>query len=360
MRAMLREGKDPLDERDRARAEAKAEKDAAKAAVKSQALTLRRYVRAYHEKNVETLRHPKTAQAWINSIEQNLPAALLDTPVAEVLPVDLLDALVEVSRRIPETGSRIFTRIAAVFDAAVVERIRLDNPARPIAKELRRRAGPKNSQGFPALAAVDVPRFVKALREVPGVAPRAFELLVLTAARSGEVLAMEWSEIDAAARTWTVPVARMKAGRAHQVHLVDRALEIIEAQRGQDPVFVFPSPVGNGRPLSGMAFEMTIRRLHAADLKTGGPGYLDKLQGRPACPHGMRSAFSSWANEAGHRADVIESALAHVEPNKIRRAYNRAGYMVERRALSEAWEHFCETGEAPASHLLKMPVVRAA
>lgn len=353
MRSMVREGKDPLDERDRNRATAKADVEAVKAASKREALTLRRFVRAYHVENVEKIRHRKTSIAWINSIEQNLPVKLMDTPVADVLAVDLLDALVAVSRRIPETGSRVYTRLAAVFDAAVVERIRPDNPVRPIAGELRRRAPAPPTRNFPALQPEDMPRFVQALREAPGVAPRALEVLILCAARTAEVLGMKWSEVDSAACTWTILSARMKTGRrAHVVHLTVHALNLIEAQRGQDPVFVFPSPVGTGRPLSGMAFEMTMRRLHAADLKAGGPGYMDKEQGRPAVPHGMRSSFSSWANEIGHRRDAIEAALSHIEQNKIRRAYNRSSYAAERRVLLTDWAAHCD-GKAPTSNVVE-------
>ena len=44
---------------------------------------------------------------------------------------------------------------------------------------------------------------------------RAFEFLVLPAARSGQVRLATWDEMDLDAGVWTIPAARMKATRDH-------------------------------------------------------------------------------------------------------------------------------------------------
>src|SRR5687768_14342501 len=114
-----------------------------------------------------------------------------------------------------------------------------------------------------AMAFDDVPKFMQDLRQREGVAARALEFLILTAARSGEVLGACWDEIDLDAKLWTVPRDRMKAGREHRVPLCDRALSIIEKlQAVRANEFVFP---GNkrGMPLSSMALEMAMRRMKA-------------------------------------------------------------------------------------------------
>jgi integrase len=360
MRAMIREGKDPLDERDRARAEAKAEKDAAKSAVKAQQLTLRRHVRQYHTAYVEPFRARKTSVAWLNSIEQGLPATLLDCPVIDVQATDVLDALVALSKRVPETGSRVATRLAAALDQAVLAKVRADNPVRPVIKEVRRRIGPRVSAGYPSLPAARLPAFVKQLREAPGTAGRSLELLILTACRSGEILGLEWSEVDLDNRTLTIRGDRMKTartvGRNHVVYLADRALRIIEGQIGQHPTVVFPSVTGSGKPQSSMAMEMLMRRLHRTDVEAGGRGYADPEQQRQATPHGFRHCHSTWANEVGYRPDVIEAALSHVGTDRIRATYNRARYEPERRQLAAAWARFCETGEVPPTNVLQLPV----
>ncbi|HUN92304.1 MAG TPA: Arm DNA-binding domain-containing protein, partial [Burkholderiaceae bacterium] len=103
--------------------------------------TLRRYARSYHAQHIEPIRNGKHGQQWIRSIEQHVPAAILDEPLDRITPIDLLDFLVPVLRRVPETGSRVYQRLATVFDAAVIERLRPDNPATPIRRELRKRAG---------------------------------------------------------------------------------------------------------------------------------------------------------------------------------------------------------------------------
>jgi hypothetical protein len=114
---------------------------ARKAAAKSTATTLRRYARAYHAAHVEPLRADRHGREWLGSIERHVPAALLDRPIAAIASIDLLDALVPILRKVPETGARIFQRLATVFDAAVIDGLRLDNPAAPIRRELRKRAG---------------------------------------------------------------------------------------------------------------------------------------------------------------------------------------------------------------------------
>jgi len=83
--------------------------------------TLRSYAKAYHEKHVEPLRTLKHGQQWINSIEQHVPSALLDATLDRITALDLLDGLVPILRKAPETGSRIYQRLATIFDAAVID-----------------------------------------------------------------------------------------------------------------------------------------------------------------------------------------------------------------------------------------------
>ena len=83
------------------------------------------------------------------------------------------------------------------------------------------------------------------MRTQEGVAARALEFLILTAARTGEVIGARWNEIDLLDKTWTVPAARMKAHREHRVPLSARALAILDemqAARHGDAAdaFVFP------------------------------------------------------------------------------------------------------------------------
>ena len=117
-----------------------------------------------------------------------------------------------------------------------------------------------------ALPYAELPGFLVSLREQEGIAARALEFAVLTAARTGEVIGARWDEIDLLDKTWTVPAARMKAGKEHRVPLSARALAILEEMRplrDAEDGFVFPG-AKLGRPLSNMAFLMLLRRMGRA------------------------------------------------------------------------------------------------
>jgi integrase len=154
-----------------------------------------------------------------NSIEQHVPAALLDATLDRITALDLLDGLVPILRKVPETGSRIYQRLATIFDAAVIDRLRPDNPATPIRRELRKRAGPRRRDNFPSMPYQQVPALAKRLRAAAGNSPRCLEFTILTAARTSEALTAQWTEFDRQARTWTIPAAKMKCRDRHVVYL---------------------------------------------------------------------------------------------------------------------------------------------
>jgi integrase len=167
------------------------------------------------------------------------------------------------------------------------------------------------------------------LREHDTVAALALEFVILTAARSGEVIGARWSEIDLAAGVWTVPAERMKAGAIHRVPLSERALAILEKARAFGGEYVFPG-ARVGKPLSNMALAMMLRRM--------------KLD---VTAHGMRSTFRDWAGEVStFPREVAEAALAHAVGDATERAYRRGDALEKRRLMMEAWGTFCEPREA--------------
>jgi integrase len=146
---------------------------------------------------------------------------------------------------------------------------------------------------------VDVPAFIGTLRAMQGVAPRALEFTILTAARSGEVLGARWEEIDLQGKVWTVPAERMKAGNEHRVPLSDRALAILkELHRVRTSGFVFPG-FKRGLPLSNMALEAVLRRAkircHNARLPLVIPGLGGRSHG--VCPRRCRGRTSTCDRE---------------------------------------------------------------
>lgn len=156
----------------------------------------------------------------------------------------------------------------------------------------------------------------------------AFEFLILTALRTSEVLGARWEEVSAVEAVWTVPAKRMKMKRVHRVPLSPRALAVLEQAKSLagDSPFIFPGrkPM---KPLSNMAFEMTLRRM-----------------GVQVTAHGFRSSFRDWAAEAtSYPNEVAEMALAHVVANRVEAAYRRGDLLEKRRALMEDWSAFCDT-----------------
>ena len=330
-RAMLAEvpPRDPIEERKGTRALAQAATRAAKAERAQSQATLARVARSYHERVIEPSRSAKHGAEWIRSLERLMPTALWHAPIASIEAPALLDAMADLYQRVPETASRIRQRLEAVFDDAVFRGMCAKNPAAAIKRKVREMHAGRDVESHRALPYVDVPAFVKALRTQPGVAARALEFGILTAARTGEIICATWNEIDADAAVWTVPAARMKGGEEHRVPLSARALEIIEQMREAAGAFVFPNTRDLEEPMSNMAMLSLLKRM----------GWLDRTTAHGVC----RSSFSTWANETGiARPDVIEACLAHREGDRIRASYNRAKFNEERRALLVAWSDYQE------------------
>jgi integrase len=268
---------------------------------------------------------------------RNAPVDAIDTEA-------VLSVLKPLWTRAPETASRLRGRIEAVLDAAKARGHIGRNEANParwrghLDKLLPKRA--KLTRGHhAAMPYADVPAFVASLRERPAIAARALELCILTAARSGEALAARWNEIDFEAKVWTVRAERTKAAREHRVPLSERAVAILrEMEAGRTGDYVFPG-LKRGRPLSGMAFEMLLRRV-----------------GSPYTAHGFRSAFRDWAgNETQFPRELAEHALAHVIGDKAEQAYRRSDALARRRELMDAWANYCERGAGDNVLTFKRP-----
>jgi integrase len=273
-------------------------------------------------------RNVKHRQQWRVTLETYC-APIWAMPVQDIGTEAVLAVLRPLWQSRTETASRLRGRIEAVLDAAKAQGLRQgENPARwrgHLDKLLPRRQ--KLSRGhLAAMPYTEVPAFLAALREREAMAALALEFLILTAARSGEVLGARWPEIDLAAKAWTLPAARMKAGREHRVPLSSRALAILEklaeANTGEI-VFFGQRP---GKPLSPASLQMVLRRIGAG-----------------VTVHGFRSAFRDWCgNETHFPRELAEAALAHVIGDKAEQAYRRSDALEKRRALMEAWAAYCE------------------
>jgi integrase len=279
-------------------------------------------------------RNGKHAAQWETTL-RGYAAPLRRLPAHAITTDDVLSVLKPLWNEKLETASRLRGRIERVLDAAKAQGLRTgENPARwrghldqLLPKRQRLTRG-----NHAAMSYGDVPAFIGDLQSREATAALALEFTILTAARRGEVLGARWDEFDLERAVWTVPAHRMKAAREHRVPLSGRALAIVKALRqaagGREFVFAGHKP---GKPLSGEALGMVLRRMKLDDVTV----------------HGFRSAFRDWAAECTNFTnEVCEAALAHTVTNKVEAAYRRGDLFEKRRRLMDAWAAFCSAPKA--------------
>jgi len=281
---------------------------------------------------------PATLATYAYPVIGALPAQAVDTGL-------VLKVLEPIWTAKPETASRLRGRLETILDSAKVRGYRDgENPARwrgHLDKLLPARSKVREIEHHAALPYAKLPAFLVALREQEGIAARALEFAVLTAARTGEVIGALWNEIDLLEKTWTVPAGRMKAHREHRVPLSPRAFAIldeIQAARLGDAsdAFVFPGRKP-GTPLSNMAFLMLLRRMGHGDVTA----------------HGFRATFKTWASErTSSQNDIVEASLAHTIGGKVEQAYRRGDLFDKRRRLIAQWATFCTTAPADTAKVV--------
>ena len=273
-----------------------------------------------------TWSNPKHAAQWTATLKTYAFPVIGDMAVDSITAADALAVLEPIWTAKPETASRVRQRMETVLDWAVSHGYRLDNPAGrsllkvlPAARRLRKHHASLPYEQMPA--ALDLVRESGA----NVMTKLAFEFLVLTAARSGEVRRAEWSEVDWNRRSWEIPAIRMKARRPHRVPLSTMSVEVLMAAwEVSDPDgLIFPAGPGD-RAASDMTLTALLRRL---DI--------------PAVPHGFRSSFRNWVEECTETPwSVAESALAHNIGNATQAAYMTSDLFEQRRELMERWAQF--------------------
>lgn len=317
-------GIDPIDAR-KAQRQAKRLEDA-------KAISFKEAASAYIKANKSAWKNPKHAAQWESTLTAYADPIFGALPVAAIDTALVMKALEAIWSEKPETASRLRGRIESVLDWATARGYRTgENPARwrgHLDKMLPARAKVQAVQHHAALPYSDLPAFMKCLRNQAGIGAIALEFAILTAARTGEVIAATWDEIDLDAAIWTVPKERMKAKREHKVFLGDSALAILHPLKvAARSSFVFPGNAPN-KPLSNMAMLSTLKRMNRKDLTT----------------HGFRSTFRDWAAETtDYPSEVVEMALAHVVTNKVEAAYRRGDLFEKRKGLMRDWDRATTT-----------------
>ena len=332
-RLLVHDGVDPIVARD--------ERKRSLAAASLRSKTFAECAVAYIKAHRSEWRNAKHAGQWTNTIETYANPVIGPLDVADVDTSLVLKVLEPIWETKLETATRLRGRIELILGWAAHMGYRNgDNPARwrghlehSLAKpgKLKKQEDhPAKVEHHAALPFDQIGEFVQSLHSQEGIAARALEFAILTAARTGEVIGAAWQEINFEDKVWTVPASRMKAQKEHRIPLPAQALAVLEKMREiRTGEYVFPGRVAD-RPLSNMAMLELLKRMGRGNLTV----------------HGFRSTFRDWAAErTSYPREVAEMALAHKIPDKVEAAYRRGDLFEKRRRLMAEWAKHCASGK---------------
>ena len=249
----------------------------------------------------------------------------------EIKPSQIIALCDKIKERgAPATAVHVREIIQQVYRHAIGRGLKLENPAEAVKASSIATFKPRER----ALAPDEIRRFLVALDGLGGTMPMfklALRAILLTMCRKGEIIHAKWNEVDFAGAVWTIPAARMKAGRAHRVYLSRQMLDLLVALKawaGSSP-YVLPGRYETDQPIS----DATLNRVITLTLKK-----LEK-DGDPMpsfTVHDLRRTGSTLLHEAGFNSDWIEKCLAH-EQKSVRAIYNKAQFAGQRRVMLQAW-----------------------
>src|SRR5580704_13919852 len=202
-------------------------------------------------------RNEKHRYQWRQTVDSYMNPFLGNVPVQAVDVGLVMQAIEPLWTAKPETASRVRSRIESILDWATARGFRQgENPARwrgHLENLLPKKSKVRRVEHYAALPYAEIAGFLAELRQRDSIAARALEFVILTAARTGEVLGARWNEFNIKECLWTVPAERMKAGKEHRVPLSKEAMAIVDAMAAnRTGDYVFPG-ASEGRPLSTMA-----------------------------------------------------------------------------------------------------------
>ena len=298
-------------------------KRAAKVAIGN---TFEAIAREWHE-NWKDARSPYYAEQILRRLEADVFPAIGRRPIAELEPPELLDMLRKVEKRgADEMARRLKQLVGQIFRFAIATGRAKRDPSADLKDALRATGEPRHHRAMPL---IELPTFLQKLETYSGEQQTklALKLMTLTFLRTTELRAGKWNELedlDENSAQWRIPAERMKMRLEHLVPLSRQAVAVLRELRalsGNSPN-IFPSP-GKGGCMSSNTMLYALYRM----------GY----HGR-ATTHGFRAVASTILNESNlFNRDWIERQLAHVERNEVRRAYNAAEWMPDRRRMMQWW-----------------------
>ncbi len=292
------------------------------AAAVEQAQTFKDFAQTWLAEQQTTITQ-RTLKQTTSFLNNDIFPAFGALPLGQVHAKDVRD-LLEKLRNTPVKASGVRSIVERIYKYAAMKLLVTYNPATPMKGLIK---VPKATHYRP-LSVAEIGTFVEAVRTCNAhVGTRiAVELLMLTALRKDNISKARWAHIDLKARTWVIPGRTtggngfMKMPEPHTVYLSDQAINLLERARelSASSEWVFPSVYTQSKPMAECSLNHLLAR-----LKEDGSCPAD------FAPHGLRSTFSTLANEGGIIFDVVEVCLAHQERNAVRAAYNRAKYATQ-------------------------------
>lgn len=275
------------------------------------------------------------SEATITKNRYLLAKALPDIgarPVAEIKAPEILAVLKQLERRgTLETATRVREIIGAVIRYAIATARAESDPTPALANAI---VTPKVEHRAAILDPIALGAFLRALEAFDAYPPirAALRLLPLLYTRPGELRLAEWREFDLAGAVWVIPAKRTKMRREHEVPLARQAVAILNelhALTGKGRL-AFPGLRTVERPISENTLNASMRRMG--------------FSGEDVTAHGFRATASTLLNQSGKFSpDAIERALAHQDPDAVRRAYNRGAYWQQRVEMAQWWADYLDT-----------------
>jgi integrase len=332
IRRQLFDGRDPVAERKAARVAARLEA--------ARTISFGKVARDYIEAHRPSWKSDRHAKQWL-ALEWQAKA-IWTLPVGSIGTEEVLSVLKPMWRDRTITATRIRARIEMVLGYAAGRGLRpaADNPARWRGHLESMLAKPNKISAVKhhrAIAVAEIPAFATKLRARDDIAARALELVMLTAVRSSELADAKWSELDFAAKVWTIPGERMKRGREHRVPLSDRAVTLFKSIH----------------PVKGA--DLVFEGIKSGDNTGSLLAVMREIAGHGQTVHGLRSSFRDWCGErTNYPRDLIEEALAHAVGDKTERAYKRSDLLEKRRKVMDAWARYCASTPAVGGNVVEM------
>ncbi|EPC4331239.1 integrase [Enterobacter asburiae] len=279
------------------------------------------------------------------SLERDVFPAIGDISVTEIKAHTLVKAVQPVqSRGALETVRRLCQRINEVMIYAQNTGLIDAVPSVNIGKAFEK----PQKKNMPSIRPDQLPQLMQTMRTASISLPTRclFMWQLLTITRPAEAAEARWNEVDLETREWKIPASRMKMNRAHTVPLSDEAIAVLEIMKplSGNRDFIFPSRIKPNQPMNSQTVNAALKR-------AGFEGIL--------VSHGLRSIASTALNEKGFPPDAIEAALAHIDKNEVRRAYNRSDYLEQRRQMMQWWANFVAAADSKSlfnrgSHELRL------